>query len=441
MSKQINPVALFRLSVLGPLVSRERFERGEQQRIIRELASRDYAIPNSNRHRIGEKTLESWLRLFRREGIEALTPKTRTDSGRSKIDPAMQEAIVVAKKDNPRRSVRRIRQLLEDDGQVARNCLSRSAIHRLLKAHGISGLRGPATEPEEKRSFVAETAGAIWYGDVMHGPRLTLGGRMRKTYLVSLLDDASRLVPHSAFCLGETALDIEGVLKQALLKRGRPVKLVVDNGAAYVAGSLQGVCARLGMHLIHCRPYQATSKGKIERWHRTVRDQFLSELDVNKIADLPDLNARLWAWLEETYHKTPHGGLGGLTPLARYQKDLDKVRSLGQFAPHLDALFHHRVQRHVRRDGTVSYLSARFEVPYELAGKTVQLVVDPHAGVVVGIEDDKGAPLGQATPLDLLANASRKRRQPHEQAVQAGPRTSPNQVEQAHRKYHGKKED
>ncbi|RUT67711.1 integrase [Flavobacterium cupreum] len=440
MSKQINPVALFRLSVLGPLVSREKFERGEQQRIIGELASRDYAIPNSNRHRIGEKTLESWLRLFRRDGIEALTPKTRADSGRSKIAPAIQEAIVAAKKDNPCRSVRRIRQLLEDDGQVARNCLSRSAIHRLLKEHGISGMRGPAAEPEEKRSFVAETAGAIWYGDVMHGPRLMLGGRMRKTYLVSLLDDASRLVAHSAFCLGETALDIEGVLKQALLKRGRPVKLVVDNGAAYVAGSLQGVCARLGMHLIHCRPYQATSKGKIERWHRTMRDQFLSELDVDRIADLPDLNARLWAWLEEIYHKTPHGGLGGMTPLARYQKDLDKVRSLGQFAPHLDALFHHRIKRHVRRDGTVSYLNARFEVPYELAGKSVKLVVDPQAGVVIGVEDDKGASLGQATPLDLIANASRKRRQPQEEAIQAGPRSGPNQVEQAHRKYHGKKE-
>lgn len=438
--KEINPVALFRLSVLGPLVSRERLERGEQQQIIRELAQCDYAIPNSCRQRISEKTLESWLRIFRKEGIDGLTPKVRIDRGRSRIDPALQEAIIAAKRDNPRRSVRRIGQLLEDSGQVARKSLSRSSIHRLLQENGMSRLNGSTSQPEEKRSFVAETVGAIWYGDVMHGPRLSLAGRMRKVYLVSLLDDASRLVPHSAFCLGETALDIEGVLKQALLKRGRPVKFVVDNGAAYRAGTLQGVCARLGMHLIHCRPYTPTSKGKLERWHRTVRDQFLSELDVSKIANLSDLNARLWGWLEEVYHKTPHGGLGGVTPLARYQKDLDKIRPLGHFAQQLDALFHHRVKRHVRRDGTVSYLSERFEVPYELAGKTVRLVVDPHAGIVVGVEDDKGASLGPATRLDLIANASRKRSKPAEQTLQQYPRTGPNPVELAHRKYHGTKE-
>ena len=114
--------------------------------------------------------------------------------------------------------------------------------------------------PEEKRSFSAEFAGSIWYGDVMHGPRVPHKGQLRKTYLVSLIDDASRLVAHSAFCLGETALDIEGVLKQALLRRGVPIKLVVDNGAAYRAHTLQGLCARLGIHLIFCRPYAPEGK-------------------------------------------------------------------------------------------------------------------------------------------------------------------------------------
>src|SRR3546814_3851127 len=78
-------------------------------------------------------------------------------------------------------------------------------------------------------------------GDVMHGPAIPVAGRQRKVYLVSLMDDASRLITHSAFCLGETALDIEGVLKQALLKRGVCRKLVVDNGAAYRAQTLQGI--------------------------------------------------------------------------------------------------------------------------------------------------------------------------------------------------------
>jgi putative transposase len=433
---EIDPKALFRLSVLGPMVSRERLERGELQQLIRELAQREYAIPGSQRRHIGEKTIQAWYYSWRKQGIEGLAPKTRADRGQSKITPAIQEAVLAAKRDNPRRSIRQILRLLEAAGIVASQSLSRSAVHRLLQQSGLSKLAGSASLPEEKRSFCAEFAGSVWYGDVMHGPRVPIKGQLRKTYLVSLLDDASRLVAHSAFCLGETALDIEGVLKQALLKRGVPTKIVVDNGAAYRANTLQGICARLGIHLIYCRPYAPEGKGKLERWHRTLRDQFLSELDERRITNLDDLNARLWAWLEQVYHRTVHGGLAGLTPLARYQRDLPRIRSLGAKAAQLDALFHHRVARFVRKDGTVSYLGARFEVPYELSGKTVRLVVDPHTGRVVGVEDDAGKSLGAATVLDAIANMRRVRRKP-EPAPGLGARKGPNLVEIAHEQYHG----
>jgi putative transposase len=300
-------------------------------------------------------------------------------------------------------------------------------------------MTGSASLPEEKRSFVAASANAIWYGDVMHGARVPMAGRLTKTYLVSLFDDASRLLAHSAFCPGERALDIEGVLKQGLLKRGIPVKLVVDQGAAYRAQSLQAICARLRIHLIHCRPYAPEGKGKLERWHRTCRDQFLSELDERLILSLEDLNARLWAWLEQIYHRTPHAGLDGLSPLARFQQDLARIRTLGPLASQLDALFLHRVSRHVRKDGTVSFQGRRFEVPFELSGQSVRIVVDPHAGSVIAVENDQGEHLGAATPLDSLANRDRQRRRP-ETAATPGPRNGPNLVELAYRKYHGRED-
>jgi putative transposase len=438
--KEIDPVALFRLSVLGPLVSRERLGRGELQAIIRSLAQREYAIPHSRRRHLGEKTIEAWYYAWRKHGIEGLNPKPRADLGVSKIAPHVQEAIVAAKRDNPRRSIRQIRQLLESAGQVARGTLSRSAIHRLLQQQGLSRISGSASEPEEHRRFVAESANALWYGDVMHGPKVPVRGQWRKAYLVSLFDDASRLVAHSAFCLGETALDIEGVLKQAVLKRGLPNKLVVDNGSAYRAHTLQGICARLDIRLIYCRPYAPEGKGKLERWHRTFRDQFLGELDESRIAGLDDLNARLWAWVEQAYHRTPHGGLDGQTPLARYQRDLPNIRLLGQKAARLDAIFHHRAKRKVRKDGTVSYQGKDFEVPYELSGKTVQLVVDPHAGTVMGVEDADGNALGSVTSLDVLANAHRRRRKPDPEGsapvARPLPASGPNLVELAYQQYH-----
>jgi transposase InsO family protein len=438
--KEFNTIALFRLSVLGPLVSRECLARGELQKIIRDLASKEYAIPGSSRCFLGEKTIEAWYYAWRAHGIDGLIPQQRTDRGVSKLPLAVQEALLAAKRENPRRSIRQLKILLENAGTVPRDTLSRSAIHRFLQQQGLSRPTGSSSIPEEHRRFVAEYANSIWYGDVMHGPTLTLTTGRCKVFLVSLMDDASRLLAHSAFCTNETALAIEGVLKQAVLKRGLPKKLVVDNGAAYRAATLQGICARLDIRLIYCRPYAPEGKGKLERWHRTFRDQFLSELEVSRINDLDDLNARLWAWIEQVYHRTAHSSLDGKTPLARFQQDLPKIRQLGQKAVQLDAIFYHRVKRKVRKDGSVSYQGNDFEVPYELSGKTVRLVVDPHVQQVVGVEDEDGNSFGAATPLDALANCHRRRRKPEAASTTTvtttPPAAGPNLVELAFQQHY-----
>jgi transposase InsO family protein len=405
-------IALFRLSVLGPLVSRQQIERGELKLLIREIASRDYDIPYTDKSRIAEKTIEGWYYAYCRENLAGLTPKQRTDRGLSRLSPDVQDAVIKAKRENPRRSIDGIIALLLANGLAARDEISRSSVHRLLKQHGISRMTGSSSIPEEFRSFETQYAGQIWYGDVMHGPSVPVGGRMRKVYLVSLMDDASRLLTHSAFCLGETALDIQSVLKQAVLKRGLPTRLVIDNGAAYRASSLKGICARLGIHMVFCRPYAPEGKGKLERWHRTFRNQFLSELDTSRIHDLSDLNARLWAWLDLVYHQRDHSALNGMTPLARYRQDLPRIRALGGKAAHLDEIFYHRISRKVRRDATVAWQGRRFEVPYELAGKQIHLVVDPYADTAIRVEDDEGTVLGAVTPLDLVANSHRSRRKP-----------------------------
>lgn len=427
--QQIHPIALFRLSVLGPLASRGSLEKGDLKEIVRELAQKSYAIPESRRTWLSEKTIEGWYYAWKRGGIDALAPKPRSDRGRSKIAPALQEALLAARKDNPRRSLRSIQKIVATSGIAGAQSLSRSSIHRFLVGCGLNQRPG-AAEPVERRSYVAAHAGDIWYGDVMHGPQVCVNGKMRKVYLISFMDDASRLITHSAFCTAETALEVEGVLKQAVLKRGLPAKLVIDNGAAYRAATLQAICARLEIRLVYCRPYTPEGKGKLERWHRTLRAGFLNELDMDRVRDLSDLNARLWAWLDELYHQEPHSGLNGLTPLERYRKDLLQVRPLGAFAAQLDALFLHRHERLVRKDGTVSYGGNLFEVPYQLVGQTVQLVVDPHKQLVVGVESTNGDSLGKVTPLDPLANNRRKRRTVSDAAVEIN-RTGTNLVEVA----------
>jgi len=426
--KPVHPVALFRLSVLGQLVSRHHLARGELKAIVKELALKHYDIPGSRHTLLSEKTIEAWYYAWKKQGIDALEPKRRIDRGQSKIPEGLQAALIKAKQENPKRSLNSLLRLVQMAHLEGAQDLSRSSVYRLLLSQGLSRPVG-STQARELRRFEADYPGDIIYGDVMHGPKVVIHGKTQKSYLVSLMDDKSRLILHSAFCPGETALDIEYVLKQALLRRGLPKRLVIDNGAAYRAHSLQGICARLSIELIYCRPYAPEGKGKLERWHRTLRDQFLTELQPQKIYTLDEINQLLWAWIDQLYHMSPHSSLEGKTPLAVWQNYLEMVRPLGTLAHQLDELFYHRIQRKVRKDGTISYDGQFFEVPYCLSQKTVTVVIEPHHKQALYIEDEHGKRIGEVTPLDMQKNRNYKRASSdHTPVPTAAPTTSLNEL-------------
>ena len=344
MSKPIHPTALFRLMVLGPLASRGEIKHGEVTHIIHRLASESYNIPDSRRTHLSEHTIARWHLLWKRGGIEALNPKIRADKGKTLISELVKNKLIMLKKDKPERSLNQLIDMIEREGLVSKATLARASVHRFLQQQQLSKRILPNQNTIERRSFVAAHAGDIWQGDVLHGPTIQTSDGMKKTYLVSLMDDKSRLIAHSAFCFNEAALDIENVLKQAILKRGLPQKLLIDNGPAYISHSLKSICARLEIQIIYCRPYEPEAKGKLERFHRTFRAQFLSEINFSQISGLGDLNARLWAWIEGSYHMRVHGGLpDNQTPISLWRDELHHVKSL---LPHMveqiDDLFYHR---------------------------------------------------------------------------------------------------
>ncbi len=434
MSQPLHPLALFRLSVLGPLASRQSLNRGEIKALVQQLAAQAYQIPGSRYAHLSPKRILRWYYAWLRHGIDGLAPRVRRDKGHTQLSAEIQAILLQTKADNPARSINTLISLLENQGLVARGRLSRSTVHRFLQRQQRSQRIVADLQTIERRSFVAEHAGDIWHGDVLHGPSIQTSAGMRKTYLVSLLDDASRLITHSAFCLGETALDIEGVLKQAVLKRGLPHKLIIDNGAAYRSGSLQTICALLQIRLIYCPSYEPQGKGKLERFHSTFRKQFLNELNLAQVTGLTDINVRLWAWLEQIYHRRPHEGIAGKTPLDRWREDLIHVRPLGLMAIRLDNIFCHRHERLVRKDGTVNWDGQRFEVVHGLAGKKVMLIVDPQTKTALRIESPTGDELGPVTRLDARSNCHRKRQRPL-QTTSGSKAREHNTVELAYRQY------
>jgi hypothetical protein len=250
--------------------------------------------------------------------------------------------------------------------------------------------------------------------DVMHGPTVALPGSRtrRKTYLIAFLDDATRVVPYCAFAMSENTQTFLPVFKQALMRRGQPQRLYVDNGANYRSQQLALVCARLGVALIHARPYQPQGKGKQERFFRTVRSQLMACLSPTDTDSLDNLNRRLWAWVEGEYHHNPHRGLDGQTPLDRWAMS-EKPPRLIDTKLDLDALFLFETKRRVQRDRTVSLNGTLFEVDALLVGQTVTLRHDPSAPASRGIEVwHDGHLIERAKPLDAYANCFVRRNRP-----------------------------
>jgi len=218
-------------------------------------------------------------------------------------------------------------------------------------------------------------------------------GKKRRAHLFCFLDDHSRLVPHAEFFWDEALPRLERVLKVAILRRGVPQAIYVDNGQVYSANQFAAACATLGTQRIQTAPYSPESKGKQERFFETVRLQFLPEVAISQIATLAELNESFWAWLACIYHRREHSETGQ-TPLARFQAGLDQVRSVDPQA--LQAAFLWREKRKVRKDGTLSLQGNRYQVAAHLAGRTLELRFDPFDLATLELYLD-GQHLGHAT--------------------------------------------
>jgi transposase InsO family protein len=405
-------LALFRYGLIAEFIPLPAGTRGLYAR-LRDKARADYTIPGSTRTRVAVETLRHWLKDYRRGGFDALLPKGRADRGRPRALPqAVADALVSLKDEQPHLSIPQLIRAVQQSGAAESLVMPLSTVHRLLSRAGLMHKASAEVTAQDRRRFAFAHAGQLWMSDVMHGPSVAVPGRgRRKSYLIAFIDDATRVVPYCAFALSENTQAFLPVFKQALMRRGIPQRLYVDNGANYRSQHLALVCAKLGVALIHARPYQPQGKGKQERWFRTVRAQFVSRLTNADTDSLDMLNRRLWAWVEGEYHQSSHRGLEDHTPLDRWAMSAAQVRLPGSLD--LDALFLFETKRRVQRDRTVSLNGTLFEVDAALVNHTVTLRFDPGAPPARGVEvwfDEKF--VSRATPLDAYANCFVRRNRP-----------------------------
>lgn len=402
-------VSDFRFGIIADLVY-SRAAGKDLARLIAEKASRIYDIPFSRKTRITESCIRKWLAAYRANGRGVLAPKTRKDKGTCRaIAEGEKELILKLLEQKPQMDASSAVRTLAREGKLSGE-ISKSSLSRFIRSSGFDrASRLHVATKDQVQAFSYEHPLECVQVDDMHSFLVPdHAGKLHKAILIAFLDDATRRVLYAHFSFSENALEFERGILHILRSHGRPRRLYTDNGATFVSGQTRRILDTLGIPLIHSRPGIPKGRGKIERFFRTVRTQFEVTLDPGSIRSIQDYDMRFRSWLESEYHRQPHAGLGGRTPLDAYLSGTDHIFRVDPSID-LDEVFCHEDSRVVANDGTVSVHGIHYEVPSILIGSKVKLRMNPHAAVPLICVFRDGKDYGKARRVDAYSNARSKR--------------------------------
>jgi len=362
---QLREEALRRYRIIAPLLDES----------LSESEKRDIRWLTCSRESISGRTLHRYAATFKRGGFDALLPRERKDKGFCKaIPPQALELAAELRRELPGRSAERIKQILESEGYA----VARSTLERHLRQQGLSGREIKAERKQvASRRFNRRGRNTLWQADLKYGPYLPClerPGRVMRTYLLAIIDDATRLVMHGEFYANQKLPVLEDSLRKAVLRCGTPDSLYVDQGKIFVSQWLRLACAKLHIRHLNAKAYSPESKGKIERFNLTV-EEFLQEARLEKPQTLEQLNELFRAWLSEGYNHRVHSALAGKSPAQAFSQDTKPLRFPSPEALR-EAFLWEKTPR-VDKAGCISLASLCYEVGVEYIRKNVLVRYDP----------------------------------------------------------------
>jgi transposase InsO family protein len=362
---QLREEALRRYRIIAPLLDEGLSE--SEKRNIRWLICEQEGISS--------RTLRRYVAAFKQGGFDALLPRERKDKGTCKAIPP--EALKLAaelRQELPSRSAERIQRLLASEGYS----VARSTLERHLRQQGLSGREIKAERKQvASRRFNRQGRNTLWQADLKYGaylPDPNRPGRKMRTYLMAMIDDATRLVVHAEFYDNQKLPVLEDTLRKAIVKCGVPDNLYVDQGKIFVSQWLRLACAKLRIRHLNARAYSPEAKGKIERWNRTA-DEFIQEAQLEKPQTLEQLNGLFRAWLSEGYNHQEHSALAGKSPAQAFTQDTKPLRFPSPEA--LREAFLWEKTPKVDKTGCISLVGLCYEVGVEYIRKKVLVRYDP----------------------------------------------------------------
>lgn len=394
MNDQKQDLALWRFGILAPLLHREA-QGTTQAEMLHQITQKQWVRPDGDPIQLHPDTLRKWLYRYQKRGLAGLKNDDRKDKGKQGLAESLTTALFQLRDAHPRWTVQRLLNETQAQGIWNGQRPSRATLYRFVKTHHLQ--RDPHRAPPTSRSFAFESFGQLWMADFLHGPKIRDGRQRRKTYLHAILDDASRFIVQAGFYGAETVETLIQEMMLASRRHGLPQRFYTDNGACYSSRHLKLVCARLGIQLIHTPPYRPQGRGKVERFFRTVRDQFLTDQSFHS---LTQLNSSFQSWLA-SYHESVHAALG-ISPFHQRLQISNCCQSLPEVVE-IESLFRMERRCRVYKNGTVRLFNISYEVPDPVMGSRVTVYYLPWdlSTIYVG---ENAIPI---RPLQIYSNAQR----------------------------------
>ena len=364
-------VAQFRFALIAPVIQ-GLFPDASRTAYYKRVTENPLTLPDGTKKVINYKTLEKWVSVYQRGGIDALMPATRSDKGttRALTDLAIEEVFRL-KQAFPRLNATQIHKQLIQEGFIPAT-VSVCAVQRFIRHNDLKSARNPSMQ--DRKAFEEDAFGKMWQTDTCYFPHITEDGRTRRVYAICIIDDHSRLIVGAELFYSDTAANFQSVFKKAVATYTIPAKLYTDNGAPYVNEQLALICGSIGTVLLHTKVRDGASKAKIERFWRTCKETWLYGLDMEQIHSLKEFNVLFQEFIR-SYNTSMHSGIG-CTPFERYQASTTYAHP-AKSTEWLDECFLNRITRKVRKDATVSIDKVSFDVPAQFIGQTVDIRFRP----------------------------------------------------------------
>jgi putative transposase len=390
-SKEQEQIALHRWAVIAEAAN-GRLTAAERGGLVRQIAARAHTHPDGQARRYSRGTIDRWLRAWRKDGLEALKPSPRADTGTVRAHPELFAEAAALRLELPGRSAAQIASILYHRHGIA---VSERTVRGQLRRAGLAR-EALAAEPKAYGRYEAARVNERWISDVLIGPWVPFPKRdgSARARLFLIVDDHSRLLVDGRFFAHENARACQELLRRAITRRGLPEVFYCDNGAPFANAWLARTCAVLGVRLVHSQPYSPQGRGKQERLNRYIRETFLAEATHHGIESLDQLNDLFAAWAEQVANRRTHAETGQ-APIDRFQAG-GPPRQAGPGL--LREAFRWSVTRKVTRTATVPLEGNAYAVDPALTGRRVELRYDPEDLAAIDVFLD-GRPAGTAVPF------------------------------------------